>query len=230
MSKGFIIAIDGPAGSGKGTVTSILTEKLNAYNLYTGAVFRVIALYCIIHKIGLNNRNIIIRSLPKINIDLKDGKTYLDTKDVTERIKEEDTARGSSKVAAIPQVQEKMIQISREIGNRRLNEGKIVVTEGRNTGSAIFPNADFKLFLTASPEVRAQRRIAQLKEQGASFDYEEILREIKERDQRDSTRSSYPLPQNPQELGYFVLDNSDIGTEKTVNIIINKLKEKGLIS
>lgn len=224
MSKGFAIAIDGPVAAGKGTIAPRLAEKLNGFYLYTGAMYRCLALAGLKNGISLEDEDSLVSLLPKINIEFRLDKVFLNGVDVTDEIKDPKVANGSSRVAIIPKVREHMVKKQQEIALKAIEEGKIVVAEGRDTATRIMPNAKLKVFLTANPNIRAQRRLNQLKEQGQDASLDKILSEIKERDIRDLERKVDPLVSNPSNFGYFVLDNSNLSEEETLMKIIEKLK------
>jgi len=226
MKKGFIMAIDGPVAAGKGTIAKKLSRDLQAFYLYTGAMYRIVALACIEKGIDLHNEGQVVAELPSIAIRFDGEQVFFNDKEVTERIKEADAANGSSVVAAFPKVREHMVALQQQIAHDAIAAGKIVVSEGRDTGTKVFPNADIKIYLTANDEVRAKRRVAQFKDQGKDVPFEQVLQDIKERDQRDKGRITDPLPSNPEELDYFIVDNSDENEEQA---ILAELKRRGLI-
>lgn len=225
MSKeGFAIAIDGPVAAGKGTIAPRLAEKLKGFYLYTGAMYRCLALSGLKNGINLEDKNSLISLLPQINIEFRQDRVFLNGVDVTDEIKDPKVASGSSKVAIIPKVREHMVKKQQEIALKAITDGKIVVAEGRDTGTIVFPNAKLKVFLTANPNVRAERRLNQLKEQGLDASFDKVLSEIKERDIRDLQREVDPLVSDPSSFGYFVLDNSNLSEEETLIRIIEKLE------
>jgi CMP/dCMP kinase len=224
MHKGFVIAIDGPAAAGKGTIAPRLAKKLNGFYLYTGAMYRCLALQAKVLNVDLNDKIGLISLLPYINIEFNDDKVFLNGRDVTSSIKDTDIASSSSKVALIPQVRKDMLRKQQDMAKKAIEEGKIVVAEGRDTGTVVFPDAKLKVFLTATPEVRAKRRLEQLEAQGAKQTFETTLKEVKERDKRDKERKADPLVSDPKKFGYFVLDNSKLSEKETLEIIIKKLK------
>lgn len=226
MDKGFAIAIDGPVAAGKGTIAPRLAKKLDGFYLYTGAMYRCLALFALKKGVDVSDNNSIISLLPEVNIEFKNDSVILNGKDVTEKIKEEEIASGSSKVAVIPQVREHMVKTQQEIAKKFIEEGKIVVAEGRDTGTKVFPNAKLKIFLTAKQEIRTDRRLAQLREQGnIKITYREELGEVKKRDKRDSERQTDPLISEPEKFDYFVLDNSNLSEDETLDILIKKVRE-----
>lgn len=227
MPKGFVIAIDGPVASGKGTLGAKLAKELNGFHLYTGAMYRCIALLCINKGLNLDSEREAESVLPDLDIELENERIFLSGQDVTERLKAPDTASGASVVGVYPKVREIAVLRQREIAQKAVSEGKIVVAEGRDMGTTVFPDAPFKIYLTARPEVRARRRMEQYVKEEKNLDKE--LEELKKRDLRDQQREVSPLPGNPGELGYFVLDNSDISEEETLNVIKAELKNRNLI-
>lgn len=228
MTKGFVIAIDGPVASGKGTIASRLAKELNGFYLYTGAMYRSVALLCIERGVNLENEKDVETVLPDLNIELVGDKILLNGKDVTERLKEPDTASGSSVVGVFPKVRERSVGLQRKIAEKVESAGGIVVAEGRDMGTTVFSNAPLKIYLTARPEIRARRRMEQFVKEERNLDKE--LEALKIRDHRDQERAVSPLPTNPEELGYFILDNSDMNEQETVEVIKKELINKELIT
>ncbi len=185
----FVVAIDGPAGSGKGTITKLVGEKLGLINIDTGATFRCVALNMLQEKIKIEETDKIKDMLNRINIDMmEDGSIFLNGKDVTKRIRENDVNDFVSPISVVPIIREKLLDIQRKIA-----EGKNVIMEGRDIGTVVFPNANVKIYLDASPEERAKRRVKQNEEKGIETSYEEVLKNIIDRDKRDSSREVAPL-------------------------------------
>lgn len=223
MSEGFVIAIDGPVGGGKGTIAKLLAQRLDGFHLYTGAMYRALALEAIRKGTRLDNEKEIAGILPKVSIKFSGNKVLLGDEDVTERIQRQDVAEGSAEVAAIPEVRRHMVKMQQEIADEFIKKGKVVVAEGRDTGTVVFPDAKLKVFLTATPEVRARRRLKQLKTEGSEADFKKILAETKTRDEKDLQREVDPLVSDPENYGYFVLDNTQLSEEETLERIIEKL-------
>lgn len=188
----FVIAIDGPAGSGKGTIAGFLAKDLGFLNVDTGAMYRSVTLEVLNQGIDLNDTEKIIEIAKSIKIELKDINgtlhTYLNGKDVSEEIREPRVNSAVSPVSAIPEVRRIMVEHQRALANNNN-----IVMEGRDIGSVVFPNADIKLYLEASAEERAKRRYEQNLEKGMEVPYEEVLESIKNRDRIDSTREDSPL-------------------------------------
>lgn len=193
----FIIAIDGPAGSGKGTIAGFLAKDLGFLNVDTGAMYRSVTLEVLNQGIDLADTEKIIEVAKSIKIELKDINgtlhTFLNGKDVSEEIREPRVNAAVSPVSAIPEVRRIMVEHQRALANNNN-----IVMEGRDIGSVVFPNADIKLYLEASAEERAKRRYEQNLEKGLEVPYEEVLESIKNRDKIDSSREDSPLtvPEN----------------------------------
>lgn len=224
MSKGISIAIDGPVAAGKGTIAPKLAKKLKGLYLYTGAMYRCVALFCVKKGIDLNNVGAVESVLSKINIEFKKGKIFLNNEDVTEEIKKEKIAMGSAQVALYKGVRQKLVYYQRIIVENALSNGLNVIAEGRDTATKVMPKADFKIFLTASPRVRAERRLAQIKKRGEKEEFKKVLANVIKRDKQDSKRKFDPLVENPDHYGYFVLDNTNLSEEQTIDAILQQIK------
>ncbi|HWY80012.1 MAG TPA: (d)CMP kinase, partial [Candidatus Sulfotelmatobacter sp.] len=161
MKKGFIIAIDGPLASGKGTIAKKLARVLHGVDLYTGAMYRCVALFCINSEINLDNASDVIAQLDKVEIAYHEDRIFLNDTDITDAIQEAAIAEGASIVAVIPEVRKELVRRQQKIGRAEARQGKIVIVEGRDIGTVVFPDAGFKLYLTASETIRAQRRLEQ---------------------------------------------------------------------
>lgn len=217
-----VVAIDGPAGSGKGTVTKMVAEKLELINIDTGAIYRCVTLYMIRNKIELTDIEKIKEMLKSINIELrivnKDNIVFLEGEDVTKKIREKDVTELVSSVARIVEIREYITNLSRKIA-----EGKNVIMEGRDIGTIVFPNADVKIYLDATPEERANRRLKQSIEKGIDITYKEILANIMFRDKNDSTSSVGTLKQADDAI---YLDSTNLTVEEVVDKVIEIIKEK----
>ena len=212
----FIVAIDGPAGSGKGTVTKLVGEKLGLVNIDTGATYRCVTLAAINKGYKLEEENKIVNLLNEIDIEFKkkenEEKVLLNGKDVTKEIRSKEVNEMVSQVSHIPKVRENMANFQRKIA-----EGKNVIMEGRDIGTNVFPNADVKIYLDATPEERAKRRMKQNEEKGIESNYEEILENIKFRDHNDKTSSVAPLKQAEDAI---YIDSSNLSIEEVTEKII----------
>ena len=183
----FVVAIDGPAGTGKGTVTKILSKKFKLVNIDTGATYRCVTLAMLNKGIKLDELDKIKELLNeiKIEIDREDGeqKIFLNGEDVTKKIRSKEVTEQVSQVSSIKEVRLSMVNLQ-----RRMAEGKNVIMEGRDIGTYVFPTADVKIYLDADLEERAKRRFNQNKEKGINMSYVEILNNIKLRDENDKKK------------------------------------------
>lgn len=220
MKMSFVVAIDGPAGSGKGTITKLVGEKLGLINVDTGATFRCVALNMLNENIKIEEKNKIEQMLEKINIEMKeDGKIFLNGEEVTNRIRENDVNEFVSPVSTIGVVRNKLLEIQRNIA-----KGKNVIMEGRDIGTKVFPNANVKIFLDASSEERAKRRQKQNEEKGIKSSYEEVLKNIIDRDKRDSSRAIAPLKKAEDAI---YVDTTRMTIEEVVEEIIKIINQVG---
>tara|TARA_B100000927_G_scaffold24416_1_gene18378 strand:- start:756 stop:1412 length:657 start_codon:yes stop_codon:yes gene_type:complete len=217
-----LITIDGPSGVGKGTVARIIAEKLNIKYLDSGAMYRALALYADLNNIKENDTEKLKKLLIDIHIQFiknEDGedKVLLNTDDVTDEIRTNEISKLASKYASIEIVR----GILREM-QKRMIRNKDYVAEGRDMGTYVFPEANFKFYLDADPYIRAERRALQLKEMlGIKFNIEKILNEINERDNLDKTRELCPL--HPAEDA-IIIDTSNLNVDEVVDEIYKKVK------
>ena len=222
----FIVAIDGPAGTGKGTMAEILSKKYNLLNIDTGAMYRCVTLEMLNKNIGLNDTEKIAEMLKTIKIDMKTEndkqKVFLNGQDVTEQIRGKEVSSNVSPVSSIKEIRLAMAGLQ-----RKMAQGKDVIMEGRDIGTVVFPTADVKIYLDGNVEVRAQRRFKQNIEKGIEMTYEEVLESIKKRDKNDMEKEMGALKVAP---GATVIDTSNMTVkqeEKSISKIIDKrLKEK----
>ena len=210
----FIVAIDGPAGTGKGTITKILSKEMGLVNIDTGATYRCIALYAIKNNIKLEEKDKIIKSLENINIDIKnkDGEqiVFLNGENVTTDIRTKEVTKIVSQVSSIKEVRFAMVEVQ-----RKLAEGKDVIMEGRDITTYVFPNADVKIYLDADENERAKRRYLEMQENGIDMTYEEVLKNIQIRDKNDKEK----------EIGALKIAEDAIYVD-TTNLCIEEVKEK----
>lgn len=221
-----IIAIDGFSSCGKSTMAKDLAHELGYIYVDTGAMYRCVALYALQHKLFLKDGKINIPELeaamPNINISFKLNKetgrpdTYLNNENVENKIRTMEVSSHVSSIAAIPFVREALVAQQQKMG-----KDKGIVMDGRDIGTVVFPNAELKIFVTASPEVRAQRRYDELMEKGMEADYNEILENVKQRDYIDSHRDVSPLRKADDAIE---LDNSNVSIEEQKQWLINQYK------
>lgn len=185
-----VIAIDGPSASGKGTIAQLVAKKLGFHYLDSGALYRLVALKTAQSRADTQDKDLLANIARNLNVLFKDETIYLDDSIVTDDIRTEECGILASQLAAYPQVREALTERQREF--RQLPG---LVTDGRDMGSVIFPDAILKIFLTASAGIRAQRRYKQLIEKGMNANIADLLQDIQKRDERDSNRSIAPLQQ-----------------------------------
>ncbi|MTI62549.1 (d)CMP kinase [Methylophaga sp.] len=209
MSNIPVLTIDGPSGSGKGTIAQMIARKFGWHYLDSGAIYRVLAQAAIKHKLDLADENALTRLAEQLDVrfdfDNAELKVLLEGEDVSLLIRSEEAGNAASKVAAIASVRSALLQRQRDF---RKMPG--LVTDGRDMGTVVFPDAPFKVFLTASAEERAQRRYKQLKQKGIESNLSDLIAEISERDRRDSEREVAPL--RPAE-GALILDSTELGID-----------------
>ncbi len=192
MQERLIIAIDGPAASGKSTTARLLASRLGYVYLDTGAMYRACALRAKLGEVDLDDADAVSAMLKKLDIRVEtcgeQNVILLDGKDVSEAIRANDISKLSSDISAVPAVRYRMVELQREMGA----QGGVIL-DGRDIGTFVFPNADIKFFLTAAPEIRARRRWLELQKKGIAKDFAEVLQELEERDRNDAGRALAPL-------------------------------------
>ena len=217
-----IIAVDGPSGAGKSSVTSKLAQKLNIIQLNTGALYRAVGLYCLQNNIDPSNEDVVNQNLKNIEISIKyiNGKqaTFLNENDVSNDLYTPAVTNACSLSSQLKNVRELILKIQRKSASEQS-----MIVEGRDIGSVVLPDADFKFYIDASPEVRAIRRINDEKNINDNLDYETVLKDIIERDRRDMTREISPLVK-PQDAIYVNTDNMNI--DEVVEYMYNIIKGK----
>ncbi len=218
----YVVAIDGPAGTGKGTITKIIAERMNLINVDTGAMYRCVALECLENKAEPSNLDGIQKILDNINIEFKniDGnqKVYLNGEDVSEKIRSADVDNVVAVYAAIKIIRDKLTPMQRKIG-----EENNVIMEGRDIGTVVFPDADVKIFLDCSLEERARRRYKQNIEKGINETYEEVLSSIKERHKLETERKIAPFIKAEDAI---LVDSTSMTIEEVTDEIEKIIKEK----
>ena len=223
MTKHRSIAIDGPSGAGKSTLARALAKALGYLYVDTGAIYRTVGLRAFRTGADPEDREAVIALLPGLDIGLgygEDGeqRMYLNGEDVSQAIRQHEISRYACCVSAIPEVRAFLLD-----RQRKLAQEHDVVMDGRDIGTVVLPQADVKIFLTAAPEARARRRWLELKERGQSADYEAVLRDVKERDEKDSTRSAAPLRQ-AEDAG--LADTTQLDLQQSLDLLIQIAKEQ----
>lgn len=217
------IAIDGPAGAGKSTIAKRVAEELNYMYVDTGALYRAVALCAIQKNIEPDDSQRVSEMLSEIKVQLAFNYRFekvvlLDGRDVSSRIRTPEVSMAASKISALPQVRAYLLDLQRDIAKENN-----VIMDGRDIGTVVLPDARVKIFLTASPQVRAERRYKELSEKGANVSFDEVLKDVNERDYNDSHRKTAPL--KPAEDSVFV-DTTDLDFEQSVEKIISVIKER----
>lgn len=220
MSKNFIIAIDGPAGSGKSTIAKKVAERLEFLYVDTGAMYRAITYSALSRNIA-DNKSAVIEMIKELEIKLKfeSGITrvFLSGEEVTDQIRTPEVNSMVSEISIIPEVRAKLVEIQREFASR-----DNLVAEGRDTTTVVYPNADIKVFLTANLDIRAKRRLLDFQKAGREISLEEVKANLAKRDKIDSGRDISPLRKAE---GAIEIDSTDVTIGQEVEQIINKLNE-----
>ncbi|MEK7592525.1 MAG: (d)CMP kinase [Patescibacteria group bacterium] len=222
------IAIDGPVAAGKGDIALRLAKELGIVYIYTGAMYRALGLACIKRLVPMDDQKRVLKVLQSIHIDLqyspvneKPYQVFLDGNDVTQRIIEQDTASAASAVGVHAAVRKEMV-----VKQKHIAEGKSVVMEGRDIGLRVLPDAQLKIYLTASIEERAKRRLEQFRINKIEKSYDEVLSDTKKRDEQDMGRVADPLMKLPDS---WELDTTGMTQGQVVEAIKLELKKRGLV-
>lgn len=217
---GYNVAIDGPAGAGKSTIAKRVAKEMNFIYVDTGAMYRALAVYFLDHHFQPEEKEKIATACKEADVTIcyEDGmqQVYLNGTNVTGRLRTEEVGNMASKTSAIPEVRAQLLELQRNMAKEH-----DVVMDGRDIGTNILPQADVKVYLTASVSERARRRYAELQEKGVACDMDEIARDIKERDERDMNREIAPLRQAEDAV---YVDSSDMTIEEVVDAICKLCK------
>ncbi len=226
----YIVAIDGPAGAGKGTITKLVAKDLGLVSIDTGMLYRCHALAILRNNINLSNEKEIEDMLDKIKIELKNENNkqtvFLNGEDVTSEIRMPEISKVVSKTSSILGVREKITNLERKIGYEWLKQGKNIIMEGRDITTVVFPEADVKIYLDATPIERAKRRCRQNKRNGINQSFNEVLQSIMERDKNDMNKKVGALKKAPDAI-YVDSSKSNVNKikQKIIKIIRQKTKE-----
>jgi cytidylate kinase len=211
-----VLTIDGPSGSGKGTIAALVAETMDWHILDSGALYRLSGYSAIKKDIDFSNIDKLVQNTLKMNVRFESGRVWLDEKDVSLEIRTESAGNNASKVAAIPEIRRCLLQWQRDYV-----KAPGLVADGRDMGTVVFPQADIKIFLDASAEVRAKRRYKQLIEKGLSANLADLVEEIRERDDRDRNRQVAPLCAADDAV---VIDSSDMTIESVTKQVLEVVK------
>ncbi|AUN14459.1 (d)CMP kinase [Paraclostridium sordellii] len=214
--KNLVIAVDGPAGAGKSTIAKIVADKLNINYIDTGAMYRAITYKVLTKNIDINDENAIVEVAKNSDIDFKDNNIYLDGKILKEEIRTPQVSHNVSNIAQIKDVRHLMVDVQRDIGNK-----SSVILDGRDIGSYVFPNADYKFYLVASPEERGERRYKELIKKGYETTLDEVINDVIRRDEIDSNREFAPLVKAKDAIE---IDTTGKNIDNVVESVISKIK------
>jgi cytidylate kinase len=218
--KRVIVALDGPAGSGKSTIARRIAKRLGFTYINTGAIYRAVALWAMRLGVDLNDMHRLeqLAKQAKIELAANDGRVILNGEDVTEAIHDQRVSEAASKVSAVPGVRRALLALQRSMAERNS-----VVMEGRDIGSVVFPQAQVKIFLDADPHERARRRALELERQGQEADFETVSGELRERDDRDRLRSESPLVQAPDAE---LVDTTGLSLEQVEEAVLRVVRAR----
>lgn len=218
----FIVAIDGPTSSGKSTLAKKLSKELGFLNIQTGAMYRCVAKIMLDNNITLDNLDGIVKILETLKISFKDTKdgqlVYANGKEITSEIRTKEITDYTSKVASILVVRNTLVEMQREMA-----KNKDVVMEGRDIGTNVFPNADLKIYLTASPKERIKRKLEELEKNGEKYNFQEIAESIYKWDE-DAVHRNFGALKRAKDSVY--IDTTNLNEEELTKIVIEKIKEK----
>ncbi|MCF7502588.1 MULTISPECIES: (d)CMP kinase [Vibrio] len=221
-SQSPVITVDGPSGAGKGTLCMLLADKLGFHLLDSGAIYRVLALAAIHHGVDTESEDALVLLATHLDVQfIAEGdlvKVILEGEDVSSELRKEETGMAASKVAALPRVREALLR-----RQRAFSTAPGLVADGRDMGTVVFPEAEAKIFLDASAEERASRRLKQLQQKGLDVKFDDLLSEIQERDDRDRNRPVAPL--RPAEDA-LVLDSTSMNIEQVVEKALHYIESK----
>ena len=213
--KNLVIAVDGPAGAGKSTIAKLIADKLNINYIDTGAMYRAVTYKCLQNNIDINIEEEVINIAKECDIDFKDNNIYLNGNILKDEIRTMEVSNNVSNVAKIKEVRYLMVDIQRNIGKM-----SSVILDGRDIGSYVFPNADYKFFLVATPEERGNRRYKELINKGYDVNLEEIIKDIIKRDEIDSNREFAPLVKAEDAIE---IDTTGKNIDEVVNSVLSKI-------
>ena len=223
MMKKVSVAIDGPAGAGKSTIARRLAAELGYRYVDTGAIYRTVGLAC--HRAGVNCKDAaaVETVLPRLNIQMRyndagEQRMYLDEEDVSSRIRMPEISLCASDVSTLPAVRSYLLDMQ-----RRMAKNNNVIMDGRDIGTVVLPDADLKIFMTASAAARAQRRLLELQSKGIRANFEDVLKDIEYRDKQDSSRAAAPMKAAEDAV---ILDTTNLNLEESYRLLCRTIREK----
>ena len=216
MSDIFQIAIDGPSGAGKSTIAKLVSKKLGIDYIDTGAMYRAVGLKMLRLGIPMEENEELKKMLDDTDVDFSDEHVYLDGEDVSDLIRTQEISKAASDCSAFAMVRTKLVELQQGMGRR-----KSVIMDGRDIGTVVLKDAEYKFYLTASAEERAMRRFKELQEKGSTDTYEKVLEDVNKRDHNDMTREVTPLRQAEDAV---LIDSTDMSIEEVTDFIISRVK------
>jgi cytidylate kinase len=220
LSLAPVITVDGPSGSGKGTLAGLLAERLGWHLLDSGALYRIVGAQAVARGLALDDEAVIAEMAAGLDIRFEDDRVLVDGEDLTRAIRTEAVSSAASQVAALERVRQAIFDLQ-----RAMRRAPGLVADGRDMGTVVFPEAELKVYLEASPEVRAQRRYNQLKNKGLSVNLRALLASIRERDERDTRRAVSPL--RPAQDAILV-DSTELTIEEVLDRVLAEAEKRGL--
>ncbi len=212
------IAVDGPAGAGKSTIAKEIARELNIDYIDTGAMYRAIALKLIRTGVDYNNPQQLEEMLKTTDVDFADGKTFLDGEDISGLIRTDEVSAVASPSSAIPAIRYKLTDLQQAMGQR-----KSIIMDGRDIGTVVFPDAEFKFYMVADPEIRARRRTEELIMKGEKAEFESVFAEMVKRDKQDSERAFRPLKKADDAIE---IDSSNLNIEEVTNLMLSYIRKE----
>jgi cytidylate kinase len=220
LSLAPVITVDGPSGSGKGTLAGLLAERLGWHLLDSGALYRIVGAQAVARGLALDDEAVIAEMAAGLDIRFEDDRVLVDGEDLTRAIRTEAVSSAASQVAALEGVRQAIFDLQ-----RAMRRAPGLVADGRDMGTVVFPEAELKVYLEASPEVRAQRRYNQLKNKGLSVNLRALLASIRQRDERDTRRAVSPL--RPAQDAILV-DSTELTIEEVLDRVLAEAEKRGL--
>ncbi len=216
MSKIFQIAIDGPSGAGKSTIAKRVAKELGIDYIDTGAMYRAVGLKMLRLGIPMEENEELQKMLDETDVDFAEERVYLDGEDVSDLIRTQEISKAASDCSAFAMVRNKLVELQQAMGKR-----KSVIMDGRDIGTVVLKDAEYKYYLTATPEERAMRRFKELQAKGSEDTYEKVLEDVNKRDYNDTHRAVTPLRQAEDAI---LIDSTDMTIEEVVAYIISRLE------
>ena len=217
MSKNYQIAIDGPSGAGKSTIAKRVAVELGIDYIDTGAMYRAVGLKMLRLGIPMEENETLFDMLSDTDVDFSEGRVFLDGEDVSDIIRTQEVSKAASDCSAFASVRRKLVELQQAMGKR-----KSVIMDGRDIGTVVLKDAEYKFYLTATAEERAMRRYKELREKGSEDTYEKVLEDVNRRDWNDMHREVDPLRQAEDAV---LIDSTDMSIEEVVDFVISRIKK-----